>query len=256
MKKIKINFYGVICCSTFSIRAKSGFAKCFIWIKGWEKLLREKDKWQEATVPGTVHQDLLRLKLPDPFFGTNEQQVQWVEDKDWGVSHLLQPLRRNGLTIAVPYSNLKGWIPMQMYLNGALILKAENMFVGYEVPVKEVLPCWRKQIEYLLLFAHKQDAPSMGQQQVRYPADNDHTTSTPVCLPERLRTITVGTGDPDGRLWSMASNRIEVVRSGRHQGLLPVGFQSAATRSKSPMSWRCTPSKIQTRRPRLSLPVR
>lgn len=39
-----------------------------IWIKGGASL-RGKDKWQEATVPGTVHQDLLRLKLlPDPFF--------------------------------------------------------------------------------------------------------------------------------------------------------------------------------------------
>ena len=35
-------------------------------------------------MPGTVHQDLLRHQiLPDPFYGTHEEKIQWVEEKDW-----------------------------------------------------------------------------------------------------------------------------------------------------------------------------
>lgn len=35
-------------------------------------------------MPGTIHQDLIRHQLlPDPFYGINEEKIQWVEDKDW-----------------------------------------------------------------------------------------------------------------------------------------------------------------------------
>lgn len=40
--------------------------------------------WLPATVPGVVHQDLLRHGLiPDPFFGLDEAAVQWVGEADW-----------------------------------------------------------------------------------------------------------------------------------------------------------------------------
>ena len=41
-------------------------------------------QWYPATVPGNIHTDLLANKLiPDPFFGTNEDSVQWVADSGW-----------------------------------------------------------------------------------------------------------------------------------------------------------------------------
>ncbi|MES1208216.1 MAG: hypothetical protein ABUS79_19950, partial [Pseudomonadota bacterium] len=40
--------------------------------------------WIPAVVPGCVHTDLLRAgKIPDPFVGTNEKQLQWIEHTDW-----------------------------------------------------------------------------------------------------------------------------------------------------------------------------
>src|SRR5437868_10009501 len=40
--------------------------------------------WLSATVPGCVHTDLRRHKLiPDPFRGTNELELQWIEERDW-----------------------------------------------------------------------------------------------------------------------------------------------------------------------------
>lgn len=41
-------------------------------------------QWFPATVPGSIHHDLLRNDLiPDPFFATNEDSVQWVSDSTW-----------------------------------------------------------------------------------------------------------------------------------------------------------------------------
>ncbi len=41
-------------------------------------------QWYPATVPGNIHTDLMANNLiPDPFFGTNEDSVQWVADSVW-----------------------------------------------------------------------------------------------------------------------------------------------------------------------------
>ena len=41
----------------------------------------------EATVPGTVHTDLLNAKLiEDPFYRINEKDQQWIDKKDWEYS--------------------------------------------------------------------------------------------------------------------------------------------------------------------------
>lgn len=73
------------------------------------------NEWLSAQVPGTVHQDLIAHdKLPDPFYGMNEQKIQWVEKEDWlyRTSFVLteEQLHHEGV-----YLVLKGLIPMQMF---------------------------------------------------------------------------------------------------------------------------------------------
>jgi beta-mannosidase len=42
------------------------------------------DKWLPATVPGSVHTDLLAVgAIPDPFAADNERRVRWVAEADW-----------------------------------------------------------------------------------------------------------------------------------------------------------------------------
>ena len=41
-------------------------------------------KWIDATVPGGVHEDLLRAGwIPDPHFGMNSLLCEWVENRWW-----------------------------------------------------------------------------------------------------------------------------------------------------------------------------
>ena len=48
----------------------------------WE--FQHEGQWYKANVPGNIHVDLLNNDLiPDPFFGTNEDSVQWVSDSVW-----------------------------------------------------------------------------------------------------------------------------------------------------------------------------
>ena len=40
--------------------------------------------WLPAVVPGCVHDDLRRAgKIPDPYWGTHEADLQWIEERDW-----------------------------------------------------------------------------------------------------------------------------------------------------------------------------
>ena len=51
-------------------------------IKDW-KFEYEED-WHKAIVPGNNFSDLLKHNfILDPFYGTNEDSVQWISERDW-----------------------------------------------------------------------------------------------------------------------------------------------------------------------------
>lgn len=62
---------------TQSLDSKSGCIS-----NDWQ--FQYQGQWYPATVPGNIHTDLLANNLiPDPFYGTNEDSVQWVADSIW-----------------------------------------------------------------------------------------------------------------------------------------------------------------------------
>ncbi len=51
---------------------------------GWEFFEPRRQQWLAAWVPGCVHLDLRCHELiPDPFYGSNELDLQWIEREDW-----------------------------------------------------------------------------------------------------------------------------------------------------------------------------
>ena len=50
----------------------------------WRFRQGRSEIWYPATVPGTVHTDLMANEIiEDPFFRLNERAVQWVDKEDW-----------------------------------------------------------------------------------------------------------------------------------------------------------------------------
>jgi len=46
--------------------------------------LAQVTEWLPAAVPGNVHADLLALgRIGDPFCGLNNEDSQWVDERDW-----------------------------------------------------------------------------------------------------------------------------------------------------------------------------
>jgi beta-mannosidase len=103
--------------------------------------------WRRARVPGCVHTDLRRHRLiPDPFWGTNELDLQWIEERDWeyrATFHVpaglfdeeVVDLVADGLdTVAT------------VRLNGRLVARTDNMFIGWRWNVKPLLRAGRNEI--------------------------------------------------------------------------------------------------------------
>lgn len=102
--------------------------------ENWKFRQVGKDSWHKASVPGTVHQDLLANNIiEDPFYGLNEFDVQWIENEEWEyttsfdlskeiLSHDHKELYFKGLDT---YADV--------YLNDKLILEANNMFRTWSV---------------------------------------------------------------------------------------------------------------------------
>jgi len=104
--------------------------------KGWEFSQVSKGEWMPATVPGTVHQDLMdNDKLINPFFGMNEEKVQWVEKEDWQykTSFTLTKEQVERQAAVLNFEGLDTYADIS--LNGSLLERTDNMFVGYELPV-------------------------------------------------------------------------------------------------------------------------
>ncbi|RRJ97066.1 glycoside hydrolase family 2 protein [Opitutaceae bacterium TAV4] len=101
---------------------------------------RPRGPWLPACVPGCVHTDLRAAGLiPDPFHGTNELDLQWIEERDWEYrtrfhvtpSFLAEEhvqLVADGLdTLAT------------LYLNNRQVAVTDNMFTGHRLDIKSLL---------------------------------------------------------------------------------------------------------------------
>ncbi len=113
-------------------------------LSNWE--FEYEGQWYPATVPGCIHTDLMAQGLiPDPFYGTNEDSVQWVGKRTWkyrttitrdmweGFEHCdlvlegvtLCDVRIYGKTLGAPFQHL--------------LMSPDNMFRSHRVCLFESL---------------------------------------------------------------------------------------------------------------------
>jgi beta-mannosidase len=104
---------------------------------GWQFREAGSGDWLKAAVPGTVHTDLLAAgKIPDPFYRTNERDLQWIDKKDW---EYCTTLDIDAATLAHEHVELV-FLGLDtfadVFVNDALVLKADNMFRRWTVDIK------------------------------------------------------------------------------------------------------------------------
>lgn len=106
----------------------------------WKFKQETKENWLPAKIPGTVHTDLLANKvIEDPFFGTNEKQLQWIENENWNykTSFIVSKSELKFKNISLEFKGLDTYA--KVFLNGKPILEANNMFRTWKISVKNNL---------------------------------------------------------------------------------------------------------------------
>lgn len=105
-----------------------------IALDDWE--FQYQGEWHAAQVPGNNFSDLLNHGfIPDPFYGTNEDSVQWVAEQEWVYRTTFASTGVNNQSLI--FKGLDTYA--KVYLNDSLILASDNMFRTYEVEVSQLL---------------------------------------------------------------------------------------------------------------------
>jgi beta-mannosidase len=106
-------------------------------LTNWQMRQAGSGDWIAATVPGTVHTDLLAAKrIPDPFYRTNERDQQWIDKVDWEYRTTLEvkaaTLEKDHIELV--FAGLDTYA--DVYVNDALVLSADNMFRQWMADIK------------------------------------------------------------------------------------------------------------------------
>jgi beta-mannosidase len=77
-------------------------------------------------------------RIPDPFIGFNELDVQWVADRKWTYrTTLRRPDVREGTRIVLVFEGLDTFAEVKV--NDRSVLKSENMFLSHRCDVTDLL---------------------------------------------------------------------------------------------------------------------
>ncbi len=106
----------------------------------WKFKKSADGSWYTASVPGCIHTDLLNNKLiDDPFYGSNESTLQWIENENWEYSATFyaDQLLLSKEHINLVFEGLDTYA--SVFLNGKEIGSADNMFRQWKWNVKPLL---------------------------------------------------------------------------------------------------------------------
>ena len=108
--------------------------------KNWVFSSTDDSTWLPATVPGTIHTDLMDNNIiEDPFFRLNEHDVQWIDKKDWKYKTVININNQtlNKQNVFLDFFGLDTYA--SIFLNDSCIINTDNMFRTFSIDVKNHL---------------------------------------------------------------------------------------------------------------------
>lgn len=132
----------------FSLLILFGFINCYPY--GVQKILFNNCNWYfkdsdserkySADVPSTVHTDLLENKLiNNPFYRTNEKDLQWIGEKDWiyeTVFNLNNEIIRKE-NIEILFNGIDTYA--DIFINDSLLGCTDNMHKRWNFDIKSYI---------------------------------------------------------------------------------------------------------------------
>lgn len=142
--------------------------------EGWSFRQEGKDDWHRATVPGSVHTDLLANGLiEDPFYRDNEKSLQWIGKTDWEYRTAFElteeQIGRDRLELV--FEGLDTYATV--FLNGQRILGADNMFRVWKADIRQAAIKGRNELRIEFRSPINEILPLMSKLDYQIPAPND-----------------------------------------------------------------------------------
>ncbi len=122
--------------------------------------------------PGDVFSALLAAKLiPDPYWGKNEELVQWVIERDWAIERTID-VSAALLTSANVYLNADSLDTFtDISINGTMVGSTANQFRRHRFDVKSALKVGSNTVRILFRSAAKEGAARAARQPYPIPAN-------------------------------------------------------------------------------------
>ncbi|EJY56040.1 glycoside hydrolase family 2 TIM barrel [Alicyclobacillus hesperidum URH17-3-68] len=142
----------------------------------WRFSAANEIDWHNATVPGCIHTDLQANGLiPDPFYGTHEGSIQWIDKQDWLYETAFDVPQEvlNESQIEIVFEGLDTYA--EVFLNDTLILSADNMFRTWRAEVKRFLKARSNRLHIRFRSPIQEDLPKLERLGYGLPATNDQS---------------------------------------------------------------------------------
>ncbi|WP_424766851.1 beta-mannosidase [Paenibacillus sp. sgz302251] len=145
-------------------------------LSNWKFKACKDEEWLKATVPGCVHTDLLRNGvIADPFYATNEHDLQWIDKIDWEYQSFFDiPASLYSSTkLELVFDGLDTYA--DVFVNGKHVLSADNMFRTWKVDVKAIATEKNNQLSIRFRSPVQEDLPKIDKLGYNLPATNDQS---------------------------------------------------------------------------------
>ena len=141
----------------------------------WEIQHPITKQWIVLGERGSVQEALINHSLlPDPFYGENEKQFQWIEDHQWTAKarFFLSEALYNAQSVNVDFPCIDTYA--SIFLNNDKILESANYFRPYSVDVRDKLVLGYNEITAVFTPPVLYHKSTYEQQSFHYPAPNDN----------------------------------------------------------------------------------
>jgi beta-mannosidase len=146
------------------------FSQKILLNQHWQFKSTTEKKWHDATVPGTVHTDLLANHIiDDPFYRDNEIKQQWISKQDWEYKTSFDAEKQSTKAV-LQFDGLDTYA--KVYLNDSLILQSDNMFRTYRIEVGQLLKQQNNQLRIVFESAENKAAQLAKNSPRKFPCEN------------------------------------------------------------------------------------
>ncbi|RLD52699.1 MAG: glycoside hydrolase family 2 protein [Bacteroidetes bacterium] len=148
--------------------------------ENWQFTEAGKQDGFQANVPGCVQSDLFNNnKINDPFFGDNEQKLQWISQSAWEYKTTFKVDKEflEKEHVELVFEGIDTYA--DIFLNGSKLLKANNMFREWAVDCKPLLIEGMNILEINFTPSEKIDSIRAAQQNISLPDNRAYTRKAP-----------------------------------------------------------------------------